>query len=586
MYCKIDVPARKVGAEVPSLVAVNKPTRNIRFIPRELSEADRGAISIPVSFSGEPLDPVVTARHYLAQVLDFDASQSVSFGVEQEPLPDAEFANVQASALTQSSVVRFAQTVSSIPIFGSHIVVEVGPDNELLGVDADVASVAEISPLPTIDAAAAVAALAAMLAVDPALVVSAEAPSLVFYEDESAGWHLAWWLTEVALTPAHFREAHPHKGHRGSPRQRNARLDYLVDAHDGEVLFYYSLTPSARAHGRTPEIPVKCRGLDALAQPQEFLGFAVSGGFELYDPLQRTRTYDFAGADTAVDDSLPEVAVRNSSAEFGKQYAAAVSAHVNVARVLDFLRSVLKRNGVDDEGMEVVSIVNCVDSGSEDPPQWANAVWWQGKMWYGQQSDAKGKLLSYSAHLDVIGHELTHGVIEYTSGLIYKNQSGALNESFADIFGVIIANWYQVGPDSDVEAWNWEFLSGLGDAGGPVRDLRDPTRTGDPDHMDAFVRTRDDEGGVHSNSNIHNKAAYNVLTAKHRGARVFTARDAAILYYMCLMRLPQGATFKKTLRVLLDVTAMYYSGDTADAERKVAAVRDAYARVGIVVDDA
>ncbi len=562
-------------------------TRNIRFIPREQSEEDRASISAPISFLGGESDPAGTAHHYLAQVLQIDRERIVSFGLDEEPMPTAKMANVQASTLTESSVVRFAQTVSAIPIFGSHIVVEVGPNNELVGVDADVANVEGTSPVAKLDGLDAAAKLAAWLGVDPTRVVSAEPPALVFFADEADRWHLAWLLTEIPIAPTDFRKSTPpHKGHSGSPRQRHPLLDYLVDAHDGELLFYYSRTPGARKPAQPVAIPVKCRGLDAQARAREFFGLAVSGGFELYDPLQRTRTYDFGGRDTAVDADVPEAAVRNPSADFGPHHAAAVSAHINVARVLDFLRSVLKRNGVDDEGMEVVSIVNCVDSGSETPPQWGNAVWWQNKMWYGQQPTAKGELLSYAVYLDVIGHELFHGVIEHTCGLIYKNQAGALNESFADIFGIIIANWYEAGPDSDVGLWNWEFLAGLGENGGPVRDLRDPTRTGDPDHMRTFLRTHEDEGGVHTNSNIHNKAAYNVLTATQAGARVFSPRDVAILYYMCLMRLPQAATFKKTLSVLLDVTAMVYSGDASDCERKVAAVRDAYSQVGIVITDA
>ncbi|MCA9695230.1 MAG: M4 family metallopeptidase, partial [Myxococcales bacterium] len=498
-------------------------------------------------------------------------------------LPTTTHAGTQASALTDSSVVRFAQTVASIPVFGSHIVVEVGANDELIGVDAEVASVRGTPTEPSLDAAAAAAKVAELVGVEASEIVAADEPWLVFYSDESERWHLAWLLPEVAHAPPDFRDAKPHKGHRSSPRRRNARLDYLVDAHDGEVLFYYSLTPGAR-RGGPPQVPVKCRGRDASAIDQEFYGLAVHGGFELYDPLQRTRTYDFRGGDTALDTELPELAVRSESADFGPENAAAVSAHVNVARVLDFLRAVLKRNGVDDEGMEVVSIVNCVDSESEDPPEWGNAIWWQNKMWYGQQRVGDA-LLSYSTRLDVIGHELTHGVIEHTSGLIYKNQSGALNESFADIFGIIIANWYEVGPDSDVGDWSWEFLAGLGEDGGPVRDLSNPKRTGDPDHMDDLYRGRDDEGGVHVNSNIHNKAAYNVLTARRGSKRVFTPRDVAVLYYLCLMRLPQAATFKKALRVLLDVTAMIYSGDAEDAERRVEVVRAAYEKVGITVDE-
>lgn len=559
--------------------------RTIRFIPREKTATELEAlVPPPVSFSGERADPVATAQHYLAQVLDLDREADVSFSPEAEPATKTTLANVQASALTDSSVVRFTQTVERIPIFGSHILVEVKGD-ELVAVDAEVASVAQVSPVPTLDAAAAMARIVAYTGASPDALGGVEPPSLTFHLDDGdpGRWHLAWCFTDVPVAPADFRDPHPHKGHRGSPRRRHALLGYLVDAHDGEVLFHYSRTPGARAKRTGPlPIPVKCRGRDVRAVEQELFGVAAPGGFELYDPMQGTRTFDLAGGDTAVDTTIPPHPVRNASADFGSASPAAISAHVNVGRVLDFLRTVLKRDSVDDEGMEVVSVVNCVDSGSEEPPQWANATWWRGKMWFGQELDASGKLASYAAHLDLVGHEIMHGVVEHTADLIYKNQSGALNESFADILGIIIANWHHVDPDSDVREWTWEFLPGLGGDGKPVRDLGNPRRTGDPDHMRDFLRTRADEGGVHTNSNIHNEAAHNVLTAVDAdGAPELTPRDAAILYYMCLMRLPQAATFTKALAVLLDVAAMHYSGDAALAKRKCAAIRKAYAKVGI-----
>ncbi len=189
---------------------------------------------------------------------------------------------------------------------------------------------------------------------------------------------------------------------------------------------------------------------------------------------------------------------------------------------------------------------------------------------------------SFSRFLDVIAHELTHGVTEYTSSLVYQDQSGALNESFSDIFGVIIKNWYLVGPDSDVGSWNWEIGSGLGNGGLPLRDLSNPTRTGDPDHMDQYLVTTQDSGGVHTNSGIPNKAAYNLLTATDdQGQRVFPARDVAILYYLTLSRLNPLATFQKTLQVLLDVAETLYAGDPAERDAKRAHIRQAYEKVGI-----
>ena len=87
----------------------------------------------------------------------------------------------------------------------------------------------------------------------------------------------------------------------------------------------------------------------------------------------------------------------------------------------------------------------------------------------------------------------------------YRDQSGALNESFSDIFGVIVANWYRHGADADVGGWSWEIAPGWRPDGLPLRDLRNPRRLGAPEHMRDYLVTAEDSGGVHTNSSIHNR---------------------------------------------------------------------------------
>ena len=152
-------------------------------------------------------------------------------------------------------------------------------------------------------------------------------------------------------------------------------------------------------------------------------------------------------------------------------------------------------------------------------------------MWYGQVRD-NGKFRSFSRYLDVIAHELTHGVTETTANLVYRGQSGALNESFSDIFGLIAPSATGTRPGSTPasQAGTGRSVPGWGDHGLPLRDMRDPKRTGDPDHMNKYQKLPEDEehdagGGVHTNSNIHNKAAYNVLTiGDDLGNRMFEPR--------------------------------------------------------------
>jgi Zn-dependent metalloprotease len=141
-----------------------------------------------------------------------------------------------------------------------------------------------------------------------------------------------------------------------------------------------------------------------------------------------------------------------------------VTAHVNVGRVLDFLRSVLMRDSVDDRGMEIVSVVNCVAAEDEEPPSGRTRSGGTTACGTGSATAPDGRMRSLAVALELVGHELTHGIIERTCDLIYKGMSGALNESFADILGVICANWYGAGPDA-VERWSWEFGAELGPTG-------------------------------------------------------------------------------------------------------------------------
>jgi Zn-dependent metalloprotease len=161
-------------------------------------------------------------------------------------------------------------------------------------------------------------------------------------------------------------------------------------------------------------------------------------------------------------------------------------------------------------------------------------------------------------------------------------QSGALNESFSDIFGVMIKNWDWTHPDGgNTSAWNWEIGCGLGNGGLPLRDMKNPRRTGDPDHMRDYSNQRSDNYGVHTNSNIHNKAAYNVMTAKRAdGTPMFTPRQCAVIYYLTLSRLDKLATFSQTRATLLNVAGTYFLA-ADDRQQKLDAIRKAYDDVGI-----
>lgn len=571
--------------------------QNLRFHATEHTEDAlqevTGSVRTVRGISSGPLtdSPTVSfnsdeaaARYFLNNLLHRDARptlRGMTAPERPEMVPDLRMIGTQEVPQTKTRLVRFEQTQSAIPIFGTLAVVELDQNRELVAVDAEFADIRGVSPIANISPADSIGKVADAIGVSAASLGEFESPKLTFFHnDKDDTWHLAYYLRKVPGAPSDYLAKVREKRSAGhglgrSPRENKPLFDYLVDAHDGTILFFFSATPMVVA------VPSRMQGVDEDNTAQTFWGNKnAAGSFEMLDPIRLVKTYDFGFGDID-NSSFPPSVISNPLANLLVNQKAGVSAHVNATRVFDFYKSVLLRDSIDDKGMELISVINCVYQVDEHPPEWHNAVWYNNRMWYGQVQTPSG-LQSFSRYLDVIAHELTHGVTEHTSDLIYRDQSGALNESFSDIFGVAIKNW-AYGKQDSVANWDWEIGAGLGQGGLPLRDMSNPKRTGDPDHMNNYLYTSNDNGGVHTNSNIHNKAAYNVFSAKdEQGNYVFTPREVATLYYLSLTRLNRTADFAKTLQVLLDVANTYYAGDPAELKVKSTALKDAYHKVGVM----
>ncbi len=179
----------------------------------------------------------------------------------------------------------------------------------------------------------------------------------------------------------------------------------------------------------------------------------------------------------------------------------------------DFFLGTYERCSIDALGMPLGSIVHFSKA-------FNNAFWDGHQMVYG---DGDGDLFNrLTIALDVIGHELTHGITQHEAGLEYRGEAGALNESFSDIFGSLVkqAGLRQAAKDAD-----WLIGAGLftkNVEGKALRSLRSPGTAYDddvlgkdpqPGHLRDFVRTEEDHGGVHINSGIPNRAFYLAATA-------------------------------------------------------------------------
>ncbi|HEX2025878.1 MAG TPA: M4 family metallopeptidase [Actinomycetota bacterium] len=182
--------------------------------------------------------------------------------------------------------------------------------------------------------------------------------------------------------------------------------------------------------------------------------------------------------------------------------AASAVADVNAAYdfsgdTYDFFFTNFGRDSLDGAGMTLSSTVRYCDPSAPCPYQ--NAFWDGAQMVYG----------AGFAVDDVVGHELTHGVTEFTSDLFYYYQSGAINEALSDIFGEYVDLTNAAGTDTAATRWLLgEDIPGIG----AIRDMENPPAFGDPDKMTSPNYTADptevDGGGVHQNSGVANKAAF------------------------------------------------------------------------------
>ncbi len=527
--------------------------------------------------------PEKAGREYLQTFLEdagSEALQGLTTPSSPALVPDLGLADSTEAPALASHALTFEQSWKGIPVFGGRVSVDVrDSDRTLISINGQLATPPETLPTASLSPAGARTKLEDWAA--SGTLPEDAAPRLTwYYKPETDIWHLTWHFAELPLSPPGEEgphsddEDHDHRFCLGpSPRTRHMLIDALVDAANGEVVYYFPST--AALH-----VPIPMSGQDVDGRARSFFGVQSAGGFALSDPLRNIATYDFAGGD--IDQSnnppLPPTPVEGAGRDLSANHPAAVSAHYNSTKVFDFFNDELKRNGVDDKGMQLVSVVNVWSSlGGRPHPEWPNAVWWQKRMWYGTQASG-----SFARHLDIIAHELTHGITESSSRLVYRDLPGALNESFSDIFGVVVANWYPNAPE-DVSTWNWKLGVGLGRGGGPLRDLEDPAAAGQPDHMSQYVPLppNHDHGGVHIYSGIHNKAIHHLfIDTDASGDLTFPTREAVLILYLTLLRLTRTSDFSDCRRTMENVTRAYY-GPGAELPVRLDAIDRAYGSVGL-----
>ncbi len=483
--------------------------------------------------------------------------------------PDAELERLTTirDAFQKEHVV-FRQKIMGIPVWGKDIVVHLNPDGSVYAVNGHYIPTLnrEFADLARVDAAAAVSIATEHLSREVPIVPLNEKWQQIleysepiarqyFWEDSRTGEVKRVWHVEI---------------------RPNIRDDYyyFIDARTGEILERYNNT---RFDG-----PTTAQATDLNGQTRTIHTYLYQGTYYMLDASRPTWQGDANDPINKSKGGLMTLDARNQDltskttiyyvTSSNNQWSdpAAVSAHYNVGQVFEYYYNTHNRQGIDGEGGTIYSIIHVTDQG-----QSMENAYWNGKvMAYG---DGGQMFKPLAGALDVAAHEMTHGVIERTVNLEYKFQSGALNESLADIFGAMV--------DRDDWKMGEDVVKGNAFPSGALRDLADPHNGGNslndpgwqPAHMNEYVNLNidQDNGGVHVNSGIPNKAAYLMASAIGRDK---TER----IYYRVLdaRYLNSQSNFVDMRNACVQAAKDLYGDNSAEVQ----AVNNAFDQVGITGD--
>ncbi|HWJ11968.1 MAG TPA: M4 family metallopeptidase, partial [Nocardioides sp.] len=416
----------------------------------------------------------------------------------------------RSAAAAGSSVVRYRQLVDGLPVLGGDVVVTLDGDRDLASLDAHLS-----------DATDAIDGSAATVTEDDARATALATLGRGRAKDATAEDLGRWVLDPHTVPVAAMTEAR--SAWRFEVRAgADVRRMVLVDDRSGVVLLAVDLIQAAdRVVCDRRNVPVE--------EPA-----ACTSGFTRYEGGPASSVGDVNQA------FVNAGRVSDFYAAFGNGAMADLTSLIGIAT---------------QSGKKLASSVRVCIKGIPCP--FDNAFWDGRAMFYGA---------GYPKADDIVGHEMTHGVIERTSGLLYYDQSGAINESLADIVGEIIDHRHGTDDDS---------AFALGENIGSFRSMRTPGAHRQPDRMGSgyWYAGQEDSGGVHTNSGVGNKAFYLISQGGSFNGQVITGIDAgdpglansARLWTQVIATIPTFADYEDLATVLeQSCTALQGSGLTAE----------------------
>jgi thermolysin len=437
------------------------------------------------------------------------------------------------------------------------------------------------------------------ISTDPALTVAMARSRLLDIGGDKASFLGQPTLVVLPLQSSELRLAYT-----GALRQGSRVFQLFIDASSGLELLRYSLIHTQAAVGT---------GVGVLGDTKKLSVLRQAGAFVTSDQQRppALTTFDMSGdvnrALEVLDGGPLFVSDMATDVDNVWTDAAAVDAHAYVGWTYDYFFKRHGRRGLDDRDRPIVALINGVtqENAITLPPELVdlalNAFWCGpcgpngvGLMYFGNGIPSRytyyGQNVSpLAGALDVVAHELTHAVTDSSSGLIYLNESGALNEAFSDIMGTAAEFFHQptgaYSREADFIIGEDVFRSVYDDQHG-IRSLSNPGVFGNPDHYDLRYTGPEDNGGVHFNSGIPNHVFFlSVMGGRNRTSGIAVPgvglanmeKIERVFYRAFVYMLPASATFSTARAATIQAARDLYGAGSAPE----LAITQAWTAVGV-----
>ncbi len=546
--------ASETTIEVPSFKTIDKSTSTVKapFAPKSLKYVvteknglkvmTRGTDQLPIFIKGDPEQEYRNTSTPNGKALNFleNAKELMSIA---NPTDEFELMKIDEDELGMTHV-KYQQTYKGIPVYGSEVIFHY--DNKSQFLNGRYSKTPQLeSVTPSLDKAA----VFDMVKQELGGVKEVTNDKFDLFDFEKVKGDLVIYKGVLCYEMTIYKSIID-------------RWQYMIDANSGEIIHQYQnmcrfhnhdhdhseacnhkehIADKHESHDEVstsimppPDGPFVSSAQDLFGATRQINAYEKSGQFYMIDaartmfdnvssnipndPVGTIWTIDAFNTNPQNSDFEYDHVISNSSNFSGKQTG--VSAQYNGGQAYQYFKVIHDRESINGTGGNVIGLINISD---EDGSSLGNAFWNGIAMFYGNGDNAFEPL---AKGLDVAGHEMSHGVVQSTANLEYQGESGALNESFADIFGAMIdRDDWQIGEDVVKTS---AFPSGA------LRSLQDPHNGASTGNFNAGWQPRtyserftgsQDNGGVHINSGIPNWAFFKFATSsgvgKERAEKVY-----------------------------------------------------------------